>query len=389
MKYVIIGGGIAGTTAAEELRRADADAEITIIEQEEHPLYSKVLLPHYVLGKVEREKCFLKDEEWYEQNKIELMLGTRVTKLDTKNKFVETDTAREVPYDKLLITTGTEPRVIGGEPRGTCYFWTFDDTEHLLHILSEQDSGSSAVVYGGGFIACEFINIFANQGLPTTVVLRGKHFWNSILNDQVGEFFTKHLENNGVKVLSNTKFKETVGDLELLGVKTDQGTIDCSIMGAAIGQQTDLGWIKDAGIKIGRGVLTNEYLETNTEDVFAAGDIAESYDPIAERQYLAGNWGRALMQGRTVAKNMLGKQTAYQQVSSYAINVLGLDVSFIGDTSKEAADEVIVRGDEAEGMTQILIRDNKVVGAAILGRNGDRGPLTRMIQNQESADSLE
>ncbi len=391
MHYLIIGGGIAGTSAAEELRKLDPKAEITIISEENHPLYSRVLLPHYVLGKVDLEKIFLKKLEWYEEKKIEFLPGTRVVQLDAKNKFVEIDSAREIPYDKLLIATGTEPRPEIEEPRGTCYFWTIDDAEHTKGLLDELEKDKEtkkekkrAVVHGGGFIACEFLNIFKERNLDITAVLRGRHFWNRVFTDQVGEFFTKYLKEQGVKIITGTKIESILGDKELTGIKTDKGEVDCLFLGVAIGTTVDLGWIKEAGIEVGQGIKTNEFLETSVPDVYAAGDVAEAYDPIAERQYLAGNWGRAMGQGRVVAKTMAGERSEFAQVSSYAINVLGLDVTFVGDTNKEVADEVVLRHSEDEqGVTEILIRKDRVVGAAILGRNQDRTPLTKLIENKQ------
>lgn len=235
MKCLIIGGGIAGTSCAEQLRKADPDAEITIIELEQHCLYSRVLLPHYAMGKVDREKCFLKSEQWYQDQNIELFLGRQVVKLDSKNKFVELDDARELPYDKLVIASGTEPRTVAGEPRGVVYFWTLDDVDQMLQVLKRnkeiKKEKNKAAVYGGGFIACEFINAFKDRGLDTTVFFRGKHFWNNILTERSGYFIQEHLEQAGVVVLPERDLEETKGDLDLEGVVTSQGQIDCSVLG--------------------------------------------------------------------------------------------------------------------------------------------------------------
>ncbi|MFH1315061.1 MAG: FAD-dependent oxidoreductase [Candidatus Uhrbacteria bacterium] len=386
MKYLIIGGGIAGTSCAEELRKLDPDAEITTIEQEYHRLYSRVLLPHYAMGKVEREKCFLKTEEWYQENKIELLLGQSVVKLDSKNKFVELDDARELPYDKLLISTGSEPRVIGGEPRGVVYFWTLDDVDHLLGIIQEnkkiKKEKNKAIVYGGGFIACEFINTFQHFGIDTTVAHRGKHFWNSILNDQAGEFVRAHLEKSGVKVVSEIDNVEIVGDKEIETIQINNDQTPCSLLAVAVGSNRDLSFVQEAGIEVDQAIKTNEFLETNVADIYAAGDVAESYDPVACRQYAAGNWFRAMVQGKTVAKTMFGDRTEYKQVSSYAMNLLGLDISFIGDTNKNMADQVKLWGQADEkGMCLIYLRLNKIVGAVILGKNQFRPSLTKAIKS--------
>ncbi len=388
MRYLIIGGGVAGTSCAEELHKLDPEAEVTIVSEENHPLYSRVLLPHYAMGKVERAKCFLKTPEWYQENQIELLSGTRVIKLDPENKFVEIDSGRELSYDKLLIASGTEPRTVSDEPRGVTYFWTIDDTDHLLQLLNEQ-GGHQAAVFGGGFIACEFLNVFKEHGVPTTLFCRGEHFWRKTLNEETSKFFEAHLEKAGVKVMLKTDLAEMQGDKELTGIKTTNSEIDCSILGVAVGVEADLEWVKEAEIEAGQGIKTNEFLETNAKDVYAAGDVAETFDPVVGRQYRAGNWTRAMMQGRVAAKNMFGERTEFRLVSSYAINVLGMDVTFIGDVDKQAADKVVVQGSaDQDGMTQIFLRENKVVGAAILGQSQGRSKLTKAIENRLSLDQI-
>lgn len=377
MKYLIVGGGVAGTTCAEELRKLDTDAEITIVSEENHPLYSRVLLPHYAMGKVPREKCFLKTYEWYAEQKIELLEGQRAVKLDTENKFVELDNARELPYDKLVIAAGTEPRLEIGEPRGVGYFWTIDDADHLVKLLGEPGH-KSAVIHGGGFIACEFLNLFAQHELKTTVVLRGEYFWNRFLEKKTALYFMSHLKKQGVEFVANVKEFEVMGKENVKAIRADGVETRCSVLGVAIGNELDHVWLQDAGIAIGAGIKTNEYLETNVADVYAVGDVAESYDPVVDRQYLAGNWGRALMMGRTLAKTLTGKRIAFRHVSSYAINVLGLDVTFIGDTDKEAADMLKIEQKEL-GLAQFMYRKRKLVGAAIFGKGFDRNKLTQEI----------
>ena len=138
MNIVIIGGGIAGTTAAGELRLLDKKANITIIDSEEHPVYSRVLLLPYVLKDVHREKLFLKKMSWYDAQSIELMSTTSVIGIDSVNKHVATSDGRELPYDKLLITTGLDVRLLAQDKRGVCYFKTLADADNLLTLIHER-----------------------------------------------------------------------------------------------------------------------------------------------------------------------------------------------------------------------------------------------------------
>ncbi len=394
MRYVIVGGGIAGTTAAEELRKLQPDAEITIVSEEQHPVYSRVLLPHYLKGKVPRERVFLKQPDWYEKNNIEWLTGTRVEKLDVKNNFVALSEGREIEYDKVLIATGGEVLPIGEDLRGVSYFRTVDDADHLLQLVGERAADARAAIYGGGFIACEYLNFFAQEKIPTTIAFRGPHFWSRIFDAESGKLLNDHLRAGGVEVITDAgSGLELVGDQHLTAIKLPTGqTIPCSILGVGVGIKTELEWIRDAGVEVDHGVKANEYLETNAPNVYAAGDNAEFFDVVVGHHRLVGNWMNAQMQGRMVAKSMAGERTPFRLVSSYATNALGLEIIFVGETDRSQTDEIVVRGSaEAKGVTQVFLKNHKVVGATILGRNKDRAPITKLVNDQSdvAAQDLE
>lgn len=389
MRYIIIGGGIAGTTAAEELRKLDPSAEITIVSEEFHPLYSRVLLPHFLKGKVPRERVFLKKETWYADQKIEWVTGVRVQNLDTNNKFVGLSNGQELSYDKLLIVTGGELRTIAGDVRGVSYLRTLDDADHLNQLLSERTGRTRGAVYGGGFIACEYLNIFAHFGIPTSIAFRGPYFWSRVLEPEAGALINQHLISKGVELHTNAEFLETIGEKELEGVVTSVGTHTCSILGVGIGISPDDSWLRVAGIEVATGIKCDEFLQTNIPDVFTAGDVANFFDVNVGRHVSVGNWMNAQMQGRVVAKNMFGNKTAFSLVSSYATNALGLEIIFVGDVSKEDADEVRLIGSaEQGGVTQLFSRENRLIGAVLLNRNTDRAVVTKMIQEKRSVDGL-
>ncbi len=384
MHFLIIGGGIAGTTAAEELRKLDSNADITLVSEEEHPVYSRVLLPHYVKEKIPRERVFLKKEMWYAEKNIEWMTGVICEHLDVRNKFVALSNGREVEYDTLLIATGGEVRTVPfdfAQKINECqisYFRTLADTDHLVSLLSGRNSSTQGHVIGGGFIACEYINIFAHFKIPTTVTLRSDRFWSRVFDEETGRLINEKLKAGGVKV-------RRFGGSESLNFSEPQNirTSEPPILGIGIGIAPDFTWLRDSGIKTNIGILANEYLETNIPDVYTAGDISEFQDIIVNRQVNIGNWMNAQMQGRHVAKILLGEREPFKLVSSYATNILGLEIIFVGDTDRSCADEIVVRGSVSEGgVTQLFIRNQKVVGATIVGRNSDRQPITQGIRNQ-------
>ncbi len=389
MRFLIIGAGVAGTTAAEELRKRDKSADITLVSEEHHPLYSRVLLPHYLKGKIVRERVFLKKESWYTEQNIEWLTGITCKQLDPRNKFVGLSDGRELPYDKLLIATGGEVRAVDEDVRGVSYFRTLDDADHLVQLLSEQGPGSHAGIFGGGFIACEYLNIFSHFQIPTTLFHRGAHFWTRSLLPEAGALMENHLKNHQVELQANTSVTELKGEKELTSVVTTTGEHAVSLLGVGIGIQPDFSWMREAHVETGVGVKANAFLETNVPDVYTAGDIAEFFDPIIERQIQIGNWMNAMSQGRCVAKTMSGEKTEFRLVSSYATNAIGLEIIFVGDVEKAAADHVHLVGSiESGGVTQIFERQGRVVGGVMIGRNQDRKVVTDGIAQKVDFVSL-
>src|SRR3989338_531985 len=235
MNYLIIGGGIAGTTAAEELRKRDAQADITLVSEEHHPLYSRVLLPHYLKGKIPRERVFLKREHWYGEQRIEWLPGVIAQYLDPRNKFVGLSNGREYPYDKLLIATGAEVRSLEGDARGVSYFRTLDDADHFLQLVMQHQEIPRGAVYGSGFIACEYINLFHHFRIPTTLVYRGNSFWNRVLEPVCGELITRHIVEHGVDLHPNEELNAIIGEKELEGFITNKQEYLAHILGIGIG----------------------------------------------------------------------------------------------------------------------------------------------------------
>lgn len=374
MRYLIIGGGIAGTTAAEELRKLNKNADITILSEESHRLYSRVLLPHYLKGKIPRERCFLKKPEWYSEQNIEFLPEVAVVKLDVRNKFVLTTDGREFEYDKLLIATGGEVKTYEEDRRGVSYLRTLDDADHLLQLMNELPANASASVLGGGFIALEYLNLFADRKIDTTLFLRGERFFGRTLDQASSHLIEAKANEAGVKVEKNADPKDAFRN-ELVGV--------------GIGIAPDLSWIEEAGVKVCAGIEVNEFLETNVPDVYAAGDVAEYMDVIVERRLIIGNWLNAIQQGRAVAKSMMGDHVAFELVSSYATNARGMEIIFVGDTDRAAAERVDVRGTiEDGGVLQLFVRKNTLVGATLVNRNTDRANVTKAIKEKLSPDLL-
>ncbi len=381
---LIIGGGIAGTTAAEEIRKRDAAAHITILSEEQHPCYSRVLLPHYVKDKVTREKVFLRTSTWYLDKQLDFMPGVRALEIDIENKFVRTSEDRELPFDKLLLTTGADVALLHDDLRGVSYLHSVDDADHLKALIGEvralKPEFQRAAIYGGGFIACEYANIFKHYEIPFVMIMRGPGFWSKILSPHAQDILRCQAEQHGVTVITDEPMPTLIGEDELLGLKLKDGrTVDARLLGVGIGAKTDDKILQNAKIPMNHGILANEYLETSIPDVYAAGDVAEFQDTMVSRRVKYGNWMNAQMQGRAVGATIAGERTAFKLVSSYATNLLGLHIVFIGDVDRERADEVRVGIETTDASQELFFRDGKLVGAVLIGDMSSRATLTQNI----------
>src|SRR3990172_7232456 len=199
MKYfVIIGGGVAGTTAAQTLRQEGFDGEITIISSETHLLYSRVFLPHYIQGKILENKVFLRNKEFYSENKINLVFGT-ITQVDSEKKEVLLNDGQTLIYDKLLVATGGNVKKLFDD---AFYFKTIDDAQKIKQALPNI---KKAAVIGGGFIAAEFLNILSSAGIETHYFLTGPYPFSKSLDQELGEKILAIIREKGIHVYPNMK----------------------------------------------------------------------------------------------------------------------------------------------------------------------------------------
>ena len=352
--FLIVGGSAAGTTAAEVIRQLKPQASITIITDENHEEYSRVLIPHYIRGKVSREQVFLKKPEWYEEKGIELIKGIKVIKLDSGGHGVDLSNGEQIGYKKLLIAIGGDVNrlnIAGSDLANILYLRTIKDADSVIEAAKKSKKG---LVLGGGFVSLDFATGFRVNGVEKVVILtRDPYFWSGHLDPESGRLMKNLLLKNGVEIMTGEEADSFFGQEKVEGAVTKSGKkLEADIVGVGIGIKPDLEWLEKAGIKTNRAILTNEYLETNMADVYAAGDCAEFHDVFFERRHIMGNWANATSQGAAVGKTMIhsassgqvGQRTVYETISSYSDTFFDNSYSFIGVTDEKFADEIIVRG---------------------------------------------
>ncbi len=378
MKYLIIGAGIAGSTAAETIREQDKEGEITLISGEAELVYNRIVLPNYLKGRIEREKLFIKTIESLADKNIIVKAGVWVKSVDAANHAVILDNGESLSFDKLLIATGGRPKkwnVLGADKQGVFHFQTLEDSDAILEYA--QNAQSAAVV-GGGFISLELIDAFIFRKLETHLFLRRNYYWPDLMDEEQSMRLVHKIEAMGVFVHPNQTVAEVLGSDKATGIKTEQGlTVNADLVAYGIGLDHYIEFLAGSNVATNQAVVVNKYLETSVPGIYAAGDVAE-YDG-----QLVGNWDNAKAQGKVAGLNMAGIITEFNEVTYYSMSVGGLLVAMLGNTDVKAADRIEVRQDDKK-YVKILIRDNKVVGAVFVGGVEMVTPLKKLIYESNS-----
>ncbi len=382
--YLIIGGGIAGTTAAETIRQNDKKGTIAIVSDEPHRLYSRILLskPNFFLEKIPFGQVWLKKESWYADNTITLLAGKSAVKLDSASKIVSLDDGSQLHYEKLLLAIGGHVQKLdipGADKRGVSYLRTLDDAKG---IIADTKKSKRAVVIGGGFVGFEMCEMLRLAQIEVTLVMRSAYYWEKFLDEASGRMVDKALQDGGVVIVRNAETSEITGSETVEGVTLKDGMfIPCEMVIVGIGLVCPFEWIKEGGVGVNRGILANEYLETSAPDIWTAGDIAEFNDCILGEKIQLGNWVNAQMQGKRAAFNMIGQKEPFRLVSFYTTQGFGLNLAVMGDVRTDEDRQVVRRGNpESKSYGRIIIKNGEVIGATLINRTQEMAPISKIIE---------
>ena len=390
-RYVIIGNGVAGTTAAETLRKNDPNCSIHLLTNERYPLYNRVSLPRFLQGVITEQKVMICDFAWHEQRNIQLVTETLVTIIHTDERVVETDSGLRLPYDALLVATGgwanplRAPGVAG--TKHIYNFVTLDDTKAIIERMLES---RTALAYGGSFISYELCDGFAVRKLDTTWLMRGPCWLRSCLDMDGGEVVDNIAKKFGVEIIHGDEIAEVVArDGVPHAVKTKKGReIQTDMIGVGLGITLNTNIVANTPVEVRNGIVVNEYLETNVPGVYAAGDIAEFYDPTIERHHTMGTWDNALAHGRIVGVNMAGGQQPHIDVPTYTSPLFDVNIAVVGTAESSNLELVTLAHREPgekgnENYRKLFFRENKLVGVLMIGSPKGRKKLVEIVKNQQ------
>lgn len=383
--YLIVGGGVAGTTAAETIREHDREGSIAIISDEPHRLYSRISLSkaNFFLSRIPEERIWLKSESWHKEKNIRFSAPKKAVALDSSKRGVTLDDGATIGYGKLLLAVGGTPKrwgAPGSEKTGVFYMRTLDDAKA---IMASSRHFKRAAIIGGGFIGFEMAEMLKLSGADVMLIIRKSHYRDPILDKESGQMIEAALEKGGVEVMRNAEAAAVLGEEKVKGVQLKNGgKISCDMILVGLGVSTPADWIKNAGIAVGRGILTNEYLETSAPDIWAAGDAAEFNDILLGERIQLGNWVNAQTQGRVAGLNMLGKKTPFRLVSCYTTRSFGTSLALVGDVRPWPDRKIIRRGSpEINSYARLIVSGERVIGATLVNRTQELAAITKMIES--------
>jgi NADPH-dependent 2,4-dienoyl-CoA reductase/sulfur reductase-like enzyme len=346
--FVIVGASLAGAKAAETLRDEGFDGEIVLIgSEQERPYERPPLSKGYLLGNDERDSVYVHPADWYAKHDVDLRLGVTVTAIDRAAATVTASGpagTESVSYDKLLLTTGASPRRLdfpGSDSDEVLYLRTLGDSDRLR---SAFQPGTRVVVAGAGWIGLETAAAARTADCPVTV-LEPQH---TVLHDQVGPeiggVFADLHRAHGVEF----RFGETAAEFRPGLVITSAGAeLQADVLVVGIGAAPNDALAVNAGLEVSGGVLTDAALRTSDVNIFAAGDIANSFNPLLGRRVRVEHWANALNGGPAVAKSMLGQPVVYDRVPYFFSDQYELGMECAGLPSPGYYDQVLYRGDRS------------------------------------------
>lgn len=381
-KLVVIGNGMAGVRCVEEILKQNSQVfKITIIGSEPHLNYNRILLSSILQGEASLQDITINSQEWYQENEVKLLSGETACKIDTAKREVLTDKGRSISYDKLIIATGSSPFVLpipGIDKHGVVTFRTIEDCQNIMEASLQY---KKAVVIGGGVLGLEAARGLLNLGLEVSVVHNTDYLMQRQLDSIASSLLQKELEQQGLEFHLGKVTKEIAGDNRVEKLHfTDDTSIEADLVVMAVGVIPNSQLAKESGIQINRGIVVNDFLQTNIEDVYAVGECVE------HNEVVYGLVKPLYEQGQILAKHICGLTgEGYKgSVLSTSLKVPGVDLFSIGEFTEDNSTKTLTMFNELDTIyKKMIFRGDIIVGAVLYGDTKDQAKLIDMISKRK------
>jgi 3-phenylpropionate/trans-cinnamate dioxygenase ferredoxin reductase component len=385
--FVIVGASLAGAKAAETLREEGFDGRLVLTgAEDERPYERPPLSKDYLRGEVGREKVYIHGEGFYADHGIELRLGRTAVDLNTAVNELVLDDGEALRYDRLLLTTGAEPRrlaVAGDALDGVLYLRSVGDSDALRERL---DRGGAVVVVGAGWIGAEVAASARQRGLEVTVLDSHAVPLERVLGAEVGAVYRDIHLDHGVRMLMGTGVAAFEGETAVERVRTSDGrTIECDFVVVGVGVRPRTRLARLGGLDVDGGILVDQHLQTSMPGVFAAGDVAVAHHPFYAERLRVEHWANALRQGPVAARNMLGRGEAYECLPYFFSDQYDVGMEYSGYA--RSWDRVVFRGDpESREFLAFWLAGDRVVAGMNANVWDVTDPIRRLIHDRVAVD---
>ncbi len=383
MKYVIIGNSAAAIGTVEGIRQIDQNGEIVLISKETQHTYSRPLISYLLLGKTDLQRMKYRPDDFYEKNGCKVMLGCEAVKISPDTKTVLLSSGEQITYDKLMIAAGSRPFVppMAGMDtvKNKFTFMSLDDAQALEKALTPE---ARVLIVGAGLIGLKCAEGIEKSVRSITVVDLANRILPSILDEAGSAMVQAYIEQKGVRMILGQSVKLFEGNTAHL---TDGTQLEFDILVIAVGVRPNTQLASDAGVEVGRGILTDACCRTNKADIYAAGDCTESYDITVKQSRILALLPNAYMQGETAGITMAGGKAAYDKaIPMNSIGFFGLHIITAGSYDGEAYTE-----QDEKHYKKLVVRDGKLCGYILIGEVSRAGIYTSLIRNQTDLSTVD
>jgi NAD(P)H-nitrite reductase large subunit len=404
VKYLLVGGGLAGSSAAEAIRARDREGSILLIGQEiNRPYHRPPLSKQFLRREQERAQLWTRPMGWYEEQDIQLRTGQRVAQLDCSRRAVTLASGQEISFEKLLLATGASPRPLdlpGADLPNLFYLRTIEDAERLYNAVEQaraegrkQATGAGrgvAVVIGGGVLGVELASSLRMMGLEAHLIAT-RHPWEKFAGESTGKFVARYVEHNGVIVHAGQRPQRLEGDGRVQRIVLPGGAIDCDFAVASIGININRELLRGTPIAAERAIRVDEHCRTSVEHIYAAGDCASMFDPLFGKHRILDHWDSARLTGELAGANMAGEERAYDAVSYFFSDVFDLSMQTWGYA--KLVHHRITRGTPSIDSPQLveigIAPDGRITQAIAVNRRPDEQVLHDLVRHRARVEGRE
>lgn len=389
--FLIVGGGVAGVSAAEAIHKVDPTADITLISDEPSLPYFRMNLTRYLAGEIARDQLDLHKEGWYLENHINIVVAAHVIDIDSRSKLVTLNDGRIFQYEKLILANGASPFVPpipGKDLEGVMTLRSLEDAERIVRIY---DHPANVVCVGGGLLGLEIAGAIAKHGMKVTVLEALNWLLPRQLGQEAAELLRRQIETMGISVIVPAKTAAFLGEGRVEGVElaTDSPEtnpavcIPAELVLISAGVRPNLDLAKMAGVEVNRGVTVNEHMQTSNPDIYAAGDVCEFHG------ISYGLWVPAKKQGEVAGKHAAGQPADFAgDPPSAKLKVLGIDLFSIGQFAPTEEGDRLIADTKGDTYIGLLFRDGILIGANLLGETGLDPKVKKAIEAKTDFNSV-